>query len=408
MQLGSVIQLFPGSKRATELGDVPARDAERLLKAISDLSRLRDLEGVMKVVRVAARDLSGADGVTFVLPEGDLVHYADEEAVGPLWKGRRFPKSACISGYAMTHHETVVIEDIFVDSRIPQDAYRPTFVKSLAMVPIRPDDPLGAIGAYWATQHLASDRELSLLEALAGATAVALKNAQLYDEARRGARARDEFVGVVAHELRTPLTPIRLHLDLLANGLASDADLKKAQGDIARLKDEIDGLVRMADHLIEVSELTSAAPELERSSVDLVEVVKGVVAEFTRGDCKAAIAVTAPGPVVGSWDRHRIEQVVTNLFSNAVKYGEGRPIEVAISMDASRAALAVRDHGKGILPEDQAKIFERFERIGSARSYGGFGVGLWFATRIVEAHGGTIGVKSRPGAGSTFTVLLPR
>ena len=148
--------------------------AARLLVAARALAAARDLPGLMDVVRHAARDLTGADGVTFVLREGDLVHYADEDAISPLWKGQRFPASACISGWAMIHRQKVVIEDVYADDRIPHGAYRPTFVKSLAIVPVRPDDPVAAIGTYWARRHRATEREIELVEALAGLTSVAL------------------------------------------------------------------------------------------------------------------------------------------------------------------------------------------------------------------------------------------
>ncbi len=112
-------------------------------------------------------------------------------------------------------------------------------------------------------------------------------------------------------------------------------------------------------------------------------------------------------PLFGSWDRMRVDQVLTNLLTNAIKYGEGRPVEIEVSNPGARARIVVRDHGIGIAPEHQRRIFERFERAASARHYGGFGIGLWIARQIVEASGGTIAVESAPGAGSTFTVDLP-
>ncbi|HZT30752.1 MAG TPA: response regulator [Bryobacteraceae bacterium] len=126
------------------------RGMARLIAAVQELSLARDLDGVMAIVRRAGRELTGADGATFVLREGDLCHYADEDAVAPLWKGQKFPLSACISGWVMLNRQAAVIEDIYADPRIPADAYRPTFVKSLAMVPIRTEAPVGAIGNYWA------------------------------------------------------------------------------------------------------------------------------------------------------------------------------------------------------------------------------------------------------------------
>ena len=163
---------------------------ERLVEVVQRLSLARDLATVMQIVRHAARDLTGADGATFVLREGEQCFYADEDAIAPLWKGRRFALSECISGWVMLHKVPASIKDIYADARIPAQAYRPTFVKSLAMVPIRAAEPLGAIGNYWASEHQPSADELRLLQALADTTAVALENLRVHTEleARVGQR----------------------------------------------------------------------------------------------------------------------------------------------------------------------------------------------------------------------------
>lgn len=142
--------------------------------AIQLLREAESVEEVELVLKGSARAAVQAQGVTIVRLEDGHCHYADEDAMSPLWKGQRFPVNRCISGWAMTHGQTVVVPDIRVDERIPQEAYRPTFVRSLAMVPIRPESPVGAIGAYWADSHLASADEVAILERLAGAAATAL------------------------------------------------------------------------------------------------------------------------------------------------------------------------------------------------------------------------------------------
>ena len=121
---------------------------------------------VLTVVRTAARQLVGADGVTFVLRDGKDCVYVEEDAVGPLWKGQRFPLTACVSGWVMTHNEPAVIPDIYTDLRVPHAAYRPTFVRSMAMMPVG-SPPLAAIGAYWAAPHLATQDQLETLAAIA-------------------------------------------------------------------------------------------------------------------------------------------------------------------------------------------------------------------------------------------------
>lgn len=162
---------------------------EHLVRVIQELSLARDFNTITSVVRHAARQLTGADGATFVMREGDLCHYRDEDAISPLWKGQRFPMRACISGWAMLNRQSVAIEDIYADPRIPHDAYRPTFVKSLVMVPIRTLDPIGAIGNYWATHHRATDEEIHLLSALADSTSVAIENVRMYADLEAHVRA---------------------------------------------------------------------------------------------------------------------------------------------------------------------------------------------------------------------------
>ena len=138
-----------------------------LQRAARELRDAPSLEDVQRIVRSTARGLVQADGATLVLRDGDQCFYADEDAIAPLWKGQRFPMTACISGWAMLHGEVAVIPDIRLDARIPQEAYRPTFVRSLAMVPIRPEGAVGAIGVYWAMVHRAADEDVQELTALA-------------------------------------------------------------------------------------------------------------------------------------------------------------------------------------------------------------------------------------------------
>ncbi len=163
---------------------------EHLVGVVQELSLARTLDAVVQIVRGAARQLTGADGATFVLREADLCYYAEEDAIAPLWKGRRFPMRMCISGWVMLNRQPAVIADIYADPRIPADAYRPTFVKSLAVVPIRTLAPIGAIGNYWAERRQPTVREVRLLQALADVTSVALENVQVYQELEQRVRDR--------------------------------------------------------------------------------------------------------------------------------------------------------------------------------------------------------------------------
>jgi GAF domain-containing protein len=153
-----------------------------LTSAIDRLDHVEHLAEIQSVVKVAARSVVRADGATFVLRDGDQCFYADEDAMSPLWKGQRFPLTACISGWAMLNHEAAIVPDITVDARIPLEAYRPTFVKSLVMTPFGIERSVGAIGVYWARPHHPTADEISTLAELAEATGVAIDRVGL-DEA---------------------------------------------------------------------------------------------------------------------------------------------------------------------------------------------------------------------------------
>lgn len=156
------------------------RGMTRLADVIQQLSLARTMDEVQRIVSATARDITGCDGATFVLREEHMCFYADADAIAPLWKGRRFPMHSCISGWTMLHKQAAVIPDIYLDDRIPHDAYRPTFVKSLVMVPVRRRDPVGAVGAYWAEQRTPTEHEVALVQALADATSVAIESVQMH------------------------------------------------------------------------------------------------------------------------------------------------------------------------------------------------------------------------------------
>ncbi|MGA1834603.1 GAF domain-containing protein [Rhizobium wenxiniae] len=154
----------------------PSTPLASLTKATSLIARARTMDEVVETIHSTARSLIGCEGISIIRKDGDLCHYVDEDAVGPLWKGSKFPATSCISGWSMLHKQTVVVPDIAKDDRIPYDLYAETFVRAVAMVPIRPDDPVGAIGAYWSSNYSASQLEVEILEALAEAAATAVEN----------------------------------------------------------------------------------------------------------------------------------------------------------------------------------------------------------------------------------------
>ncbi len=266
--LPGTVRLRPPSERSG------SAEHERLLQAALELAGAHDVERVADVVRSAARALTGADGVTFVLREGEWVRYLDEDAIAPLWKGMRFPADACISGWAMRHRRTVVIEDVFEDDRIPHHLYAPTFVKSLAMVPVRPEDPVAAIGAYWAVSRGATSRELGHLGALAGFAAVALANIALVAELRQAIDARDTFMAVASHELRTPVSALALQVGLCERQLQAAGEPGAIRAGVGRIARATRRLAELVDRLLDLSTLGQRPLALRREPVDLAAVAR--------------------------------------------------------------------------------------------------------------------------------------
>lgn len=180
-----------------------------LVNTVQELSLARNIETITEIVRTAARNLTGADGATFVLKDNNKCFYVDEDAIEPLWKGQKFPMSACISGWTMINKKSAIIDDIYLDERIPIEAYRPTFVKSLAMVPIRTIDPIGAIGNYWAKKHTPTQEEVVMLQSLADITSVSIENVYAYNELKEQNKTLYDIAFLQSHQVRVPIAQIQ-------------------------------------------------------------------------------------------------------------------------------------------------------------------------------------------------------
>ena len=251
-------------------------------------------------------------------------------------------------------------------------------------------------------------REISVLQQRAQALANEIEHRKAAEAALREAlKVRDDFLCLAGHELLTPLTVLRLQLaSLLSNGRpAEDARTKQK---LAILAAQTDRLTSLAGRLLDVSQLGDAVI-LRISELDMTSLLRDSVDAFA--DIAAAagstVLLVGDGPVVGRWDHDRIQQVMQDLLSNAVKFGTGKPVEVRVTRRSEWLEITVRDGGPGIALADQSRIFDRFERRAPTESVAGLGLGLWIAKRVVEAHGGTIGVESQVGRGATFTIKLP-
>jgi len=392
-----------------------------LIEAVERLAGADSETDVAAIVRTAARKLTGADGVSVVIRRGDRVAYIDEDAVGPLWKGQDFPIEACISGWAMLHGETVVIEDIYQDARIPVAAYRPTFVKSLVMAPVRPDNPIASIGAYWAEMRRASDEEIHALETIARAAAVALENARLrtslrqaLEEARSADSAKSQFLANMSHEIRTPLNGVVALVELLSSSPLSP----KQEEMVSLISASSEHLVRVVSDILDFSKIEAGRADLMVAPFSLEAAVHEAAELFAaRAQEKGLsfsveVAPAAQGRFVG--DEVRVKQIVSNIVSNALKYTDEGGVLVRVDREdevAGKAMLciAVEDTGLGFDPDSSGNLFQRFAQADSSmtRSYGGVGLGLSIADALARAMNGEIVAASRPGLGSVFTIRLP-
>ncbi|HVQ41283.1 MAG TPA: HAMP domain-containing sensor histidine kinase [Vicinamibacterales bacterium] len=328
--------------------------AARLLVVARDLATARDVAAVAAVTCAAARDLTSADGVAFVLRDGERCVCIDENAPVLLWKGRTFPLASCVSGWVMTNGQAAVIPDVFADSRVPHEVCRPTPVKSVATVPVGTTDPLAALGAYWAASHHATADEVAALRMLAASAALALDNARLYQDWHAAVqRERDLADAVSVVYGRVELSLETLHVPSL------------------------------------IKQVTEAiGPFMQARQLQFI---------------------TAP-PMRPVWiraDAGRIQQVLMNLLMNAARYTDaGGAVRLSIQHNEGFVTIAVRDNGRGIDPALLPHVFELFTHGAGDRA--GSGVGLSVARRLVELHHGRIEARSDgPGSGSEFIVMLP-
>jgi signal transduction histidine kinase len=385
---------------------------------VRDLASARDLDDVAEVVRHAARELVAADGATFVLRDGEECFYVEEDAIEPLWRGQRFPLHACVSGWAMEHNVPVVIPDIYADDRVPHEAYRPTFVHSLTMTPVRAAAPIAAIGTYWAGRHESSPEEVELLQALADSTAVALENVRLLADLetrveRRTAelQATSEdlaaFAHLAAHDLKAPLATIASYAEL-----ARDVDGPHLSEQGAHALDVVERRATRMAELVDgvLAYSAGATTELAMERIDFGELVGDVLTDLE------AVAVTAHASIevgslpVGYGAPVLLARVLQNLVTNAVRYGDHESPRVVISGGRGEGTiwLTVSDNGPGVPEHEREQIFEMFVRGSAGVAAPGSGIGLALARRVVERHEGTLVVG--PGLddrGASFTMTLP-
>lgn len=389
-----------------------------LVNTIQNLSLARNLETIMDIVRRAARKLTGADGATFVLKDGDQCFYAEEDAIEPLWKGKKFPMSICISGWAMMNRKPAIIQDIYQDPRIPQEAYRPTFVKSLAMVPIREQEPIGAIGNYWANQHLPTAVELQLLQTLANSTSIAIENVQLYAGLENKVKERTQeleeinnelktFSYSVSHDLKAPLRAIEGFGNILQAQLES-----VGQKEIKLLNNILEStqyMKHLIDGLLKFSSSTRAPINI--TEINTAEWVKSIAEDLFSQVSTMNAKITYKDLLPIQADPILIKEVFTNYIQNALKYTKNTQkalIEIGSEAVGEEIIFYVKDNGVGFDEKYSNKLFTAFQRLHSANEFEGTGIGLAIVQRIIARHHGRVWAKAERNKGATFFFSLPK
>jgi signal transduction histidine kinase/DNA-binding response OmpR family regulator len=390
----------------------------RLVGVVQELSLARDLQSVMAIVRRAARDLTNSDGATFVLREGERCFYADEDAISPLWKGKYFPLADSISGWSILNARPVSIEDVFSDPRIPVEAYRATFVKSLAMAPIRTAAPMGAIGVYWAGRHACTADELMLLEALANTTAVAMENVQVYGELESRVRSRtkelevanselEAFTYAVSHDLRAPVRALSGELGILLE--ESDKLDPRLKARLVAATTHVSRMFGLIDDLLRLSRITRGQLKIQR--FDLGQLATEAMSRLRTSQPQRDVNVRIERGVFVEADPGLMSVLMENLLTNAWKYTANRrqaTIEFRVcSADDGRRIFQVSDNGAGFDPRYAKRLFEPFQRAHQAHEFSGTGIGLATVHRIVRRHDGDVwGESEGPDRGATFSFTL--
>lgn len=395
------------------------KSVEILVQAVQDLSLARSIQRVQEIVRNTARKLTGADGATFVLRDNGYCYYADEDAISPLWKGQRFPMQACISGWVMMNKKRVVIEDIYKDERIPIEAYRPTFVKSLTMVPIRSMDPIGAIGNYWADQHVPSEEEIKMLQSLADITAVTMENVKMYEELEQRVKDRtleleelnkelQSFTYSVSHDLHAPLRAINNYIHILHEDHSDQLNEEGAMV-LDRVIFNVNDMRQLIDDLLSFFRMGKI--ELVKVPIAMKALVADVYQKIMAQEKGRNIQVKIAELPDAEGEETLIRQVWVNFISNAVKYTskkEVAQIEIGFEDKGNQWVYFVKDNGAGFDMNYYHKLFGVFQRLHSKTEFEGTGVGLATAKKIISKHKGNIWAEAKPGEGATFYFSLPK
>jgi signal transduction histidine kinase len=285
---------------------------------------------------------------------------------------------------------------------------------SVAYLPlIAGNQVYGALNFGFQTHRPFNSEDKEFLMALTRQCSQAIHRAKLFKSATDAIQIRDEFLSIASHELRTPLTPLKLQLQNMSRQVKRGQIHVTEKDVVLRIVEnsdkQVDRLINLIDDLLDVSRITAGKLNLHMEDFNFGEMTEEVIAHYSTQmkEAQSYLSVEIDKSIVCHADKVRMEQVLINLLTNAVKYAPHKPVHVRVYRMGDKARLEVRDEGEGISLENQKRIFDRFERVRDKNNIGGLGLGLYICRQIVEAHQGSISVESFPGKGSRFTVEIP-
>ncbi len=399
------------------------RYAERLEAIVSTQTAVAtsttDPEAVMRLVTERAQALVGADGAVVEVIEGDELAHRAASGEALRYLGTRTPLVGGLSGACALAGTVLRTDDAVIDPRVDRVLAHKVGARSMVVVPLYDHGRVVAVLKVTAARpHAFDEEDERALQLIAGTVGAALAHAEAFaamrearDLAEEANRTKSQFLSTVSHELRTPLNAILGYAHLLLDGMSGHLTDGQAT-DIRHVADGAERLRVLIDDLLDLSRIESGRMELDVTPVDIAAVLEAVradIAPLAEAKGLALTVAVAPGLPVLRGDRMRIHQILLNLAGNAVKFTESGRVALSARAEAETIAIAVADTGIGIAAEALAGIFDEFRQADSSttRRYGGTGLGLAIARRLAEMHGGSIGVESVQGVGSTFSVRLP-